>query len=313
VQLRAIAVIGIGLLLALAATVGPLPVPAGEPGASLTVRLPQAVQMAVVALLALSALLLLALQRPRRPAEDEPLSSGAPPRRSAWAALLSLLPLLVLLAVVGYFVWARWSGGDRHPIETAITAIAGLLDLLASARKPPTSVPLFDYTIAALVLLFALAIFALLVLVTLAGPLEKWWAGRAAAAPPAPGGSDGRLDDLRAEPDARAAVVRAYGRFERLLAAAHAPRAPWQTPSEFMRATVARLAVPVSPVQRLTALFEAARFSDRPVGVPARNSACDCLDEIAAALDTEPPLSVAAHPGLPRGRRADPEDAARAR
>jgi hypothetical protein len=313
VQLRAIAVIGIGLLLALAATVGPLPLPAGEPGASLTVRLPELVQMVVVALLALSALLLLALQRPRRPAEDEPLSSRVPPRRSAWAALVSLLPLLVLLGVVGYFVWTRWSGEERHPIETAIGALAGLLDLLASARKAPTSVPFFDYTIAALVLLFALAIFALLVLVTLAGPLEKWWAGRSAAARPAPDGFDGRLDDLRAEPDARAAIVRAYGRFERILAAAHAPRAPWQTPAEFMRATVARLAVPVSPVQRLTALFEVARFSDRPVSAPARDSACECLDEISAALDTEPRPSAPAHPRLPPGRHADPEDPAHAR
>jgi hypothetical protein len=289
VQLRAIAVIGVGLLLALAATVGPLPLPAGEPGASLTVRLPQTVQMAVVALLGLSALLLLALQRPRRPTEDEPLAARVAPRRSAWSALVSLVPLLVLLGAIWYLVWTRWSGDEGHPIERAITALAGLLDLLASARKPATSVPLFDYTIAALVLLLALGLFALLVLVALSGPLERWWAGRSDDAPPAPAAIDADPDDLRAEPDARAAVIRAYGRLERRLAAARSPRAPWQTPAEFMRATLARLAVPASPVQRLTALFEVARFSDRPVGVPARDSACDCLEEIAAALDAEPP------------------------
>jgi len=287
--------IGAGLLLALAATAGPLPLPAGEPGGSLTVRLPQAVQLVVVALLALSAILLLALQRPRRPAEDEPPLSRVPQRRSAWSALLALLPLLVLLGAVWYLVWHHWSGEERHPIETAITAIAGLLDLLASARKAPTSVPFFDFTIAALVLLFALATFALMALVTLAGPLEKWWAGRAAAsaAPPASSGLDDRLDDLRAEADARAAIIRAYGRFEHTLAAAQAPRAPWQTPAEFMRTTVDRLAVPAGAVRQLTALFEVARFSDRPVGPAARDTACDCLDAITAALaDTEVPPSA---------------------
>lgn len=285
VRLRASAVIGAGLLLVLAATAGPLPLPAGEPGGSLTLRLPQAVQMVVVVLLALSALLLFALQRPRRPAEDEPLISGMPQRRSVWAALLALLPLLVLVGVLWYLIWHHWSGEEGHPIETAITAIAGLLDLLASARKTPTSVPFFDFTIAALVLLFALATFALMVLVTLAGPLEKWWAGRAAAAPPSSAGLDDRLDDLRDEADARAAIIRAYGRFEHALAAAHAPRAPWQTPAEFMRTTVDRLAVPAAAVRQLTALFEVARFSDRPVGPEARDTACDCLDTIIAALD----------------------------
>jgi AcrR family transcriptional regulator len=90
-------------------------------------------------------------------------------------------------------------------------------------------------------------------------------------------------------PDARAAIIRAYGRFEHALAAARAPRAPWQTPAEFMRTTLARLPVPVPPVERLTALFEIARFSNRPVDAQARDTACDCLDEINAALDTEPP------------------------
>jgi hypothetical protein len=290
-RLGASAMIGIGLLLALAATVGPLPPPAGAPGASLSIRLPDAVRALVVGLLAVSALLLLALQRPRRPTEDEPLPSRTQARRSAWSAVLSLLPLLVLVGVVWYLIWNRWAGEEGHPIETAFTAIGNLLDLLARARKPAASVPAFDFTIAALVLLFALAIFALMVLVTLAGPLERWWAGRvavgAARALPEPLADD--RDDLRAVPDARAAVIRAYGRFEHALAAARAPRAPWQTPAEFMRSIFARLPVPVPPVERLTALFEIARFSNRPVDAQARDTACDCLDEIKAALDTEPP------------------------
>ena len=282
-RLRASLVIGIGLLLAVAATLGPPPPATGAPGASLAIRLPDTVRTLVVALLALSVLLLLGLQRPRRPTEEELLHAPLPQRRSAWAGVLVPLVPLAVLAVAWYLIVNRQEG---HPIEVAFTALAGLMDLLAGARKPPTSVPLFDYTVATLALLAALAVFALMLLVAGAGPLEKWWAARRArvAAPAAVAAAPPDPADLRTMADARAAVIRAYGRFEHTLAAAHHPRAPWQTPAEFRRAAVARLPVPASPVERLTGLFEIARFSQRPVGPEAREAACDCLDEIAAAL-----------------------------
>jgi hypothetical protein len=287
-RLRTSALIGIGLLLALAATLGPPPPPTTEPGASLTVRLPPTVQTAVLALLGLSAaLLLLAAQRPRRPTEEGFGPSRMPARRSAWAAIVSLLPFIVLLAAAWYVVWHRGAGEDAHPIERAINAIAGLLDLLARARKPPTSVPFFDATIAVLVLLLALGIFALLLLITLAGRLETWWGREGEVQRAAPARRAGRPGDPWAESDPRLAIVRAWEGFEYALEAARAPRAPWQTPAEFMRTTLARVRLPVSPVQRLTALFEIARFSPRPLGDDARVAACACLDEITAALDED--------------------------
>ncbi|MGH7389287.1 MAG: DUF4129 domain-containing protein [Candidatus Rokuibacteriota bacterium] len=280
-RLGASAVIGIGLLLALAATVGPLP-PTGGPGASLAVRVPGGVGMIVVTLLALSTLILLALQRPPRPTGHEPVVPRTQPRRPGWAVALLPLLLLVLVAVL----WHRRSSGEPNPIETALTTLADLLDLLAAARKPATSVPFFDVTVSVLLVLFALTIFALMVLIALAERLEKWWAGptvagAAAASPATPAAG---LVDPRAEPDPRRAIIGAWGRFEHALAAARAPRAPWQTPAECMRAAVARLPLPGPSVERLTALFELARFSRRPLGADAREAACDCLDEITAAL-----------------------------
>jgi hypothetical protein len=199
-------------------------------------------------------------------------------------------------------VWHRWSGGEGDPLEKAVTAISELLDLLSRAGKPATSVPLFDLMIAAIMVLSGLALLTLLILVVLADPLARWLAGRAAAeeAPRLPVETDDGPDDLRTLPDPRVAIIRAYGRFERALAEAGAPRTPWQTPAEFMRTTVARLPVAISPVTRLTRLLEIARFSDRTLHIEARDTACDCLDEIRTVLAAQPRPPETAHPTEPR-------------
>ena len=285
-RLGAGAVIATGLLLVLAATVGPLPAPASDPGAKVMIRLPDAVRVVVLGLLALSTIILFSLQRRRRPTEETLAPSPAAQRLPPWAAALVSL-LLVVLA--WYLVWRYWSGPDGQPIEKAFAAIAGLLDLLTLPQKPPTSIPSLELAIAALLLLLALAVFAVMVLVAMADRLEKWWTQREGAdRPPAVPETLALIQaDLRAEPDARVAIIRAYGRFERALAAARAPRAAWQTPAEFMRTTLARLPVPAAPVRRLTALFEVARFSTHPLGAEARDAACDSLDEIGTALEED--------------------------
>jgi Domain of unknown function (DUF4129) len=288
VRLGTGAVIATGLLLVLAATVGPLPAPAGDPGAKVVIRLPDVARVMMLGLLALSAIILIAVQR-RRPTGETPPPSPPPRRLPPWAgALVSLLPLL--LVVLGWYLVSRyWSGPGSQPIEKAFAALAGLLDLFTLADKPPTSIPSLDLAITALLVLLTLGIFALMVLVALADRLETWWAerGHGVRAPAIPETLARIQGDLRAEPDARLAIIRAYGRFELALAAARAPRAVWQTPAEFMRATLARLPGAAAPVRRLTALFEVARFSAHPLGVEARDAACDCLDEIGTALEED--------------------------
>lgn len=288
--LRAGALAGVGLLLTLAATVGAPHLPGAEPGASLMIRLPEVVWMVVLGLLALSLLLLLSLQRPRRPTEDD--AEGARTRRPTRpSALLTSLPILLLMIVFIYLAWTRWTPGGGHPLEAPLAAIAGLLDLLAQARKPATSVAAFDYAVGGLALLVALATFAVMVLVVFAERILRWWDRPAPAEACSPFGVAvaESLDDLRAEPDARAAIIRAYRRFELALSTARVPRAAWQTPAEFSRTVLAVAPMPARPVERLTALFELARFSDRPLGADARAAACDCLDEVRAALETGTP------------------------
>ncbi len=81
------------------------------------------------------------------------------------------------------------------------------------------------------------------------------------------------------------AIIRCYRRFERVAAHARVIRAPWQTPHEFMRETLRRLTVPPIAVDRLTRLFELARFSTHPLGAPERDSARACLEDIRSELE----------------------------
>jgi hypothetical protein len=95
------------------------------------------------------------------------------------------------------------------------------------------------------------------------------------------------LDDLRREGDPRAAIIKTYGQFERVLATASMPRRPWETPLEFMRSVLRRLPLPPAAVDTLTRLFEVARFSEHPLAATDRDDAWRALVAIRAALDHE--------------------------
>src|SRR5262245_15962537 len=287
-RLRAGALAGLGLVVALGATLGPAPAPSAEPGASLVVHIPDAIAMLAVGLLAASMVLFFSLQRRPRPIDDslELMREARPQRRAALIAL----PFVLLLTILACYTWARWTPGGPHPLEAPLAALAGLLDLLSHARKPPTSVPFYDYALGIVILLAALATCVLMLFVVFAERLLRWRTRGRREASPLVAAVEETLEDLRAQRDVRAAIIGAYRRFELALAAVRMPRAAWQTPAEFMRAALTEVAVPAPAVRRLTTLFELARFSDRPLGTEARDDACDCLDAVRAALDTEPPL-----------------------
>jgi hypothetical protein len=74
------------------------------------------------------------------------------------------------------------------------------------------------------------------------------------------------LDDLRAEPDPRIAVIAAYARLERTLAASGLPRRAADAPGEYLQRILLDLDVSPAHVSRLTQLFEHAKFSRHEVG-----------------------------------------------
>lgn len=99
---------------------------------------------------------------------------------------------------------------------------------------------------------------------------------------------DETLDDLRADPDPRRAVIAAYARMERALAAHGLPREPFEAPLEYLDRASEELLEPLPLVCRLlfdlTYLFERARFSQHAIDAEMKEEAVQALEGIRAQL-----------------------------
>jgi hypothetical protein len=85
------------------------------------------------------------------------------------------------------------------------------------------------------------------------------------------------LDDLRAERDARRAVIAAYARLEGTLARHGVPRRPSEAPLEYLSRILLELEVTPEAVLDLTELFEQAKFSRRRIDASMKHEAIDAL------------------------------------
>ena len=93
---------------------------------------------------------------------------------------------------------------------------------------------------------------------------------------------DEALDELEAERDPRRAVIAAYARMERLLAAHGVAREPSEAPFEYLGRVLLELETSPGAVFELTALFERAKFSDHTIDGGMKQEA---LDALAAVRD----------------------------
>jgi len=98
---------------------------------------------------------------------------------------------------------------------------------------------------------------------------------------------DESLDDLRADPDLRRAIIAAYARMETALAAAGLPRHRAEAPLEYVERALLTLDTSAAAVRRLTDLFQWARFSQHEPDPSMRDEAVDALiavrDELRAS------------------------------
>ena len=114
---------------------------------------------------------------------------------------------------------------------------------------------------------------------------------------------DETLDDLRAETDPRRAVIAAYARMERALAAYGLPRSPSEAPEEYLQRILADLDVSRHATSRLTALFERARFSSHDVGPEMKQDAITALEAVREELRAAEILAAREHDDAVAGLR----------
>ena len=115
---------------------------------------------------------------------------------------------------------------------------------------------------------------------------------------------DDTLDDLRAEADPRRAVIAAYARLERVLAANRVPRKSSETPQELLQRVLRQLDLGSDAIERLTTLYARAKFSQHDVDVAMKEEAIGALEQVrdelreaAATVDTAPEPQAAAVSG----------------
>jgi hypothetical protein len=232
-----------------------------------------------------------------------------------------LLIVEVLLAIVGvlaFFLFRR-DQDERRPFKsrtaralalllvvvTFLTLLGRHLDLqhLLHARKtpkttaptpplvggnakqhhpaPPRHVHLrWDELAVALALLLGLGVLAVATRRRLGPP--TW--GRQRAPEALAAALDESLDDLRADPDLRRAIIAAYARMETALGAAGLPRRPAEAPLEYLERALIALDTSAAAVRRLTDLFEWARFSQHEPEPSMRDEAVDALTAVRDEL-----------------------------
>ena len=93
------------------------------------------------------------------------------------------------------------------------------------------------------------------------------------------------LDDLRSERDPRQAVIRAYSRMERTLAARGLPRRETEAPLEYLGRVLDAVQASAHSVRRLTQLFQRARFSTHEIDAGMKEDAIEALSGLRAELE----------------------------
>jgi hypothetical protein len=288
-----------GLLLALVAVMGPYEESAsGPPAVRLMIGLPDWLKTTVVGLFALAALLLLVvlfpqgLRRRRKKGDDEFEMVYEGPKVSPWVLFALLAIALIPLGVAGYLLWVGWPAAEPgRGLASHLGLPPGpVRQPLPGSAVPAAQKPLFTSAVGLLGLVAGLGGVGLLLWLLFGDRFLGVWEGlspHGRAAPQLIEAVEESLESLRQDADARRAIIRCYRRFEQVLAGIGLPRAPWETPAEFMCKALRRIQVSGRPVGVLTELFEVSRFSHHPLGPGERDTAVSALIEIKVALEQE--------------------------
>ena len=96
------------------------------------------------------------------------------------------------------------------------------------------------------------------------------------------------IADLRAESDPRIAVIAAYAQMEHALADVGLERRPDEAPREYLGRVLPDVGAQTASVERLTRLFERAKFSPHAIDAAMKDEAIDALEALRDDLRSTP-------------------------
>jgi TRAP-type C4-dicarboxylate transport system permease small subunit len=298
----ALAVLALVAVVAIAAT-GSTPVGTADGRPPSETLLDTFFSLALVLLVAAAAMVAYALLQRRAIAEE--IAS----RRHRRSAFLTWVILASMFAVAAWLGYRGWNPLRRDAPTVDIGADRGRTYEPGEALSDEAA---YRAEFAWVPVLIVVALAAIAVLAYVLSERGRRTARAEDATSPAErlaDALDDTLDDLRAEPDPRRAVIAAFARLERTLGAAGVPRARSETADEYVARVLGLLDVPPDAVRRLTELFDRAKFSHHVIDEAMKEDAIRALERVRdelrlAARRQAAELDVAA--GTPTGGAVTP-------
>jgi hypothetical protein len=265
------------------------------PGVRLMPQLPEPLVYALGGLFILGAMAVLAVLFPaelrfRRKKKPKEFQLYHEPPKVSLGVYVTLV--LVMLLPIGLVVWLYWSGwqplGAGHGQQQATPpARMAPLPQTAPPDRPAVAAPGFAWTLFILAAVVGLGMLGGGAWFLFGDRLESWWYGIPCeeARQALLEAVEISLDDLLRAPDPRWVVITCYRRLEQVLEQHGLPRAPWQTPVEYLHIALRRFRLPTVCLRELTTLFELAKFSTHALGTEEKQAAITALRTVKMALE----------------------------
>jgi len=224
--------------------------------------------------------------RRRKRSDDEPEWVAEQLPVPWWEKPLVLaLALLPVAGLVTALVLLAGHGGKRtgpaHTVAPAVTAPHRAAHPGPSVPAPPSGLAGAHWWVWGVL---AGVVVAAAVIVVMRRRLRRARNGWAGTAVPRglPAVIEESLEELEREGDPRRAVIRAYVGMEGALARHGLGRKPFEAPQEYLARALAAIRISRPAGERLTGLFQRARFSEHPIAAQMKQ---DAITALAAVRD----------------------------